>query len=118
MDLRFATSLLIRKHSAGQMNCEMLCLLHLFLIPLIGSNLLQVTGDANASQVLLAVHVYIDNHWLLIKSLNDLFNLFRFSTVPNHRIALEVSVDLIFFFTVPLLFDSVSVDIYLNVCFI
>ncbi|PVD21892.1 hypothetical protein C0Q70_17695 [Pomacea canaliculata] len=49
----------------------------------------RVTGDANASQVLLAVHVYIDNHWLLIKSLNDLFNLFRFSTVPNHRIALE-----------------------------
>nr|KAG5712453.1 hypothetical protein BaRGS_011427 [Batillaria attramentaria] len=49
----------------------------------------RVTGDANPAQVLLAVQVYLDNQWLLIKALNDLFNFFRFSSVPNHCKALE-----------------------------
>ena len=51
---------------------------------------IQVTGDADPAQVVLAVQVYVDNQLLLIKALNDLFNLFRYSTLTNHRQALEV----------------------------
>ena len=51
---------------------------------------MQVTGDADPAQVVLAVQVYVDNHLLHIKALNDLFNLFRYSTLTNHRQALEV----------------------------
>ena len=51
-----------------------------------------MTGDADSAQVVLAVQVYVDNNLLLIKALNDLFNLFRYANVNNHRHALEVRV--------------------------
>lgn len=49
----------------------------------------RVTGDADWSQVVLAVQVYVDHQVLLTKALNDLFNLLRYSTVLHHRHALE-----------------------------
>ncbi|KAL8608126.1 hypothetical protein ACOMHN_016581 [Nucella lapillus] len=52
----------------------------------------KVTGDADSMQIVLAVQRYVDNHFLLTRALNDLFSLFRFTSVHNHRQALEVSL--------------------------
>ena len=51
---------------------------------------LQITGDANEEQVLLSVQAYQDKPNLLTKAFNNLFNLFRVSSVKSQCAALEV----------------------------
>ena len=53
-------------------------------------NFLQVTGDADEEQVLTSVQAYQDKPNLLTKAFNNLFNLFRHSTVKAQCMALEV----------------------------
>jgi hypothetical protein len=52
---------------------------------------LQVTGEKDEQQVLLAVHTYVSHADLLMKALNQLFHIFRFSHCANQRSALMVS---------------------------
>ena len=49
-----------------------------------------MTGDATEAQILLSVKSYIDHRDLLLLSINNLFNLFKYSQCRDHRTALEV----------------------------
>lgn len=52
----------------------------------------QVTGDANESQVVLSVKLYLDRPELLLKSLNNLFAIFKYHECTDQIKALHVSV--------------------------
>lgn len=53
---------------------------------------LQVTGDADEHQVVLSIHSYLHQTELLMKGLNQLFQIFRFSECTNQKFALRVVV--------------------------
>jgi len=48
-----------------------------------------VTGEAGEDQVLLSVKTYLDRPSLLVKTLNHLFHIFRFSECSNQQEALQ-----------------------------
>jgi hypothetical protein len=52
----------------------------------------QVAGDANEEQIILSIQKYTVKCDLLLRSLNDLFQLCRYSECRNQRIALQVCV--------------------------
>lgn len=50
----------------------------------------RISGDANEEQILTAAQVYYDRPEYLQKVLNDLFNIFRYGSCSNPRLALDV----------------------------
>ena len=52
----------------------------------------KVTGHHSEDQVLLSVQTYVDKPDLLVKSLNHLFHIFRYSTCHQQGAALQVGL--------------------------
>lgn len=67
------------------MMCKLFCV--------ILSMLLQIAGDASEEQILNAGQAYCAREQMIQKVLNDLFQIFRFSTCQNTRLALDIVME-------------------------